>query len=123
LYYSADAKIAPEDVRLTADDSINAAADVAQNAKAKFIRSQAARMRVLDSQIGGMTEANCKLHDETKSGRDCKLLDLEKKRTAACLKLLEISHASNDAWKHLQTDAQVEFHDLDKAVRETLPEP
>lgn len=111
----ANEKISPEDVHLTADRAINAAVEVSQNAKAEFIRRHAARMRVLDWQVGGMTEVECKLQDETKSDWDCKRIELEKKRAAACLKLVEISHGSNDAWKHLQTDAQLKCDDLYKA--------
>lgn len=62
------------------------------------------------------------LTDQPKVNWDHRMAELEIKRDAARARLVEIGHASNQAWAEVKKGAQAAWSELDKALHEAASE-
>ncbi len=94
------------------------AVESAQAAKEEFQRNMETRLKTLESEFSKLREKGRELKGEAQTNWDRKVSILETKHDAAQTKLTEVVHATADAWKDLQKQAQATWDDLEKAFQE-----
>ncbi len=111
-------KVTSDDVRRDVGKAFDTAGKSANQTKEEFERSLSARINELEAEIAKLRVKGRDLKDESKSSWDRMVADLETKREVARVKLEEIGHSSDAAWKDIQKGAQSAWDELDKAFHE-----
>jgi hypothetical protein len=91
-----------------------------QTAKQEFHKTMEARLKNLESDITKLREKGRDLKGTAQTDWDRKMVILETKLDTTRAKLTEVSHASEEAWKDLQTHVQSTWDDLERSVQEAL---
>ena len=100
--------------------SANHTAASVQSAKQEFHKTMEARLKNLESDMTKLREKGRELKGAAQTDWDHKMVVLETKLDMTRAKLMEVSHASEEAWKDLQTHAQSTWDDLERSVQEAL---